>query len=174
MSAAPLPIRWSPWRLCNSLDALPGRDFMPRITVGDGLVLSCAQWRIALEHLWDTTSSTLSKARALERFRRRWQLPRWVFVSRDSGSKPVACDLESLRAIRLLERASLDAKSAILVVEMLPAPDKLLVADHAHHDGDRLVSEILLRLPCDESPTEMAARLALGLAQRSTSHGTLG
>ncbi|HEU0116921.1 MAG TPA: lantibiotic dehydratase, partial [Thermomicrobiales bacterium] len=157
---------WTSRRLSHSLDALPQRDFMPRVTASAGLTLSCAQWRIGPAQLWDTSSNTLSKARALERARRRLRLPRWVFVSRDSQHKPVPCDLESLRAIRTIERAGLAEGSALVFVEMLPDPDDLLVADDAHHHGDRLVSEILLRLPCDESPQAMAARLAPELARQ--------
>jgi hypothetical protein len=48
---------------------------------------------------------------------------------------------------------------------MLPTPAQLPVADHAHCPDDRLVSELMLRLPCDDSPTAMAVRLADALSR---------
>jgi hypothetical protein len=167
LPCAPLPIYWS-WRTLHySFEAFPSRSFMPRLTVDSDLVLTCAQWRVSPDRLWDADSSTLTKARALERLRRELQLPRWVFVSSQSGRNPVPCDLESLRAIRTLEQAARVADSEILLVEMLPAPDQLLVTDHAQLPDDRVVSELLLRLPCDESPSAMATRLATAFSRAS-------
>lgn len=160
LAATPLPMRWSPRRLHLSLGAFPERDFMPRITVAGQLVLACAQWRLSSGMIWDLGSSALAKVTALEHLRRRWQLPRWVFVSAGTGGKPMPCDLESVRAIRTLERAVKIADKDIFVVEMLPTPDQLLVSVHENGLDDPFSSSIMLRLPCDESPTAMASRLA--------------
>jgi hypothetical protein len=160
LAAAPLPMRWSPRRLHYALNVFPDRQFMPRITVAGQLVLTCAQWRLPSDEIWDSKSSLLTKVRALERLRYRWRLPRWVFVSSGTGSKPAPCDLESVRAIRALERAAKAASTHIRIIEMLPAPDQLLVFDHAIRGDERSASAIMLRLPCDESPTAMAARVA--------------
>jgi hypothetical protein len=164
LAAAPLPMRWSPRRLHHSLDAFPERNFMPRITVAGQLVLTCAQWRLSSDVIWDPDSGTLAKVKALEQLRERQRLPRWVFVSTGTGSKPMPCDLESVRAIRTLEHAAKVTDRYIIVVEMLPTPDQLLVSDHVN-SHDRLASEIMLRLPCDESPSAMACRLAPAFAQ---------
>jgi hypothetical protein len=50
---------------------------------------------------------------------------------------------------------------------MLPAPDELALADAAHRPDDRFAAELLLRLPCDESPVAMATRLAAALRDRT-------
>jgi hypothetical protein len=42
---------------------------------------------------------------------------------------------------------------------MLPAPDQLLVFDHATKGDERSASAIMLRIPCDEGPTAMAVRV---------------
>jgi hypothetical protein len=166
MAAAPSPPLWGR-SLGFSLDALGERNAMPRITIAGELVLSCAQWRVTREQLWDEGDTPLAKARALRRLRQRLGLPRWVFVASHRGGKPLLGDLESLRAIPLLERAAAEASEAGLVVEeMLPAPDQLAVTDHACLPGDRLASELMLRLPCDESPAAMAMRLAPALTGR--------
>jgi len=169
LSTALLPIRWFPHPLHHLFKAFPDRSFMPRITVATDLVLSCAQWRVTPDRLWAANDSVFVKVRALERLRRELRLPRWIRVSSQSGIEPLPCDLESLRAIRTFERVARVADSKILLVEMLPSPDQLLVSDHAHCIADRSVSELLLRLPCDESPSAMATRLAPDFS-RASSH----
>ncbi len=165
LGASPSVLRWARPLGC-SLQALGERTGMPRITIGGALVLSCAQWHITRDQLWDLDSPVLTKARALEQLRRSLELPRWVFVANHPGGKPLPCDLESLRAIRTLERtAAQAAQDGMALEEMLPAPDQLVVADQAHLPGDQLASELVLRLPCDESPTAMAARLARALGE---------
>jgi hypothetical protein len=163
LAAAPRPFHWSPHRLYNSLDAFPGHSSMPRIIVGGGIVISCGQWRISRDELWDAGCSTVAKARAMERLRRHRRLPRWIFVNGRPSTKPVPCDLESLRAIPTLERAAQTVHSSIIVTEMLPTPDQLSTSDHSHRPEDRVVSELMLRLPCDESPSALADRLAPAL-----------
>lgn len=165
----PLP---SGWIGGSALGTFAGRKHRPRITVGGALVLACALWHIPSADLWDPTGTPLAKARALDRLRRRLGLPRWVFVASRVGGKPLPVDLESLRAIATLERvAAAGPVDGVVVEEMLPAPDRLAVSDHAHLPGDRLASELLLRLPCDESPATMAARIARTLADDNRREG---
>ncbi len=168
LAAAPLPMGWSPRRLQHSLDAFPERNFMPRITVDDQLVLACAQWRLSSDAIWDPGSSSLAKIRALEKLRQQWNLPRWVFVSTGTGTKPMACDLESIRAIHIIERTIKTGDTDILVVEMLPTPNQLLVHEQADGSDEPSASAIMLRLPCDESPIAMAIRLAKMFARNWT------
>jgi Lantibiotic dehydratase, N terminus len=165
LSAARLPMRWRQRSLHHAFKAFHDRQYIPRITVDGALVLSCAQWRLSLRELWDPSISDLAKARALDQLRRDRQLPRWVFVSSNLRSKPTPCDLESVRAIRVLERIAQATETEVILAEMLPTPDELLVADRAYGPGNKLVSEIVLRFPVDESPTEMAARLAPQFSQ---------
>jgi hypothetical protein len=150
-------MNWIPRKLYQSFELSPDRAFMPRITIEDELILSCAQWRITAAELWDSAADDLSKVRALEQIRRRRGLPRFVFLSTSRSVRPVACDLENLESIALIEKLT-RPDAQLIAMEMLPAPDQLMV-----RDGDsprRFVSELLLRLPCDESPLEMAERVA--------------
>jgi hypothetical protein len=167
LSAAPLPLRWSPRRLHHSLDAFPDRTSMPRITVGGGLVVSCAQWRLSAGEIWSPALDAAAKVRALDRLRRARGLPRWVFVSPPGERKPVPCDLESIRAIRVFERAAERSSGQILVVEMLPSPEQLALASAEGGGAERIASSLMLRLPCDESPAALATRLAPAFAQRA-------
>lgn len=151
-------------RLRYSLTALPSRAFVPRITVGGDLILSTAQWRLTANQLWDSAVSSLAKARALGRLRDELGLPRWVFVSAPPVGQSFPCDLDSLRAIRVLERvATLGSTADIVAEEMVPAPDQLPVSVPVDRPGDRVAAELMLRFPCDESPSAMAARVASAL-----------
>src|SRR5438128_810169 len=129
---------------------LPEQPMVPRISVSGGIVLSPAQWRVAPDQLWDRGASTTAKLRALIRLRNRYSLPRWVYLIRGDNKPPVPCDLESIHAIRTIERCT-TGSAPVNVIEMLPAPDQFLVIDRAHSSGDRLASQLQLRFPCDES-----------------------
>lgn len=146
-------------RLGHSLTAHPGRTFVPRITVADSLVISVAQWAVAADRLAPAGGGDLAELRALSRLRAELGLPRWVFVSGPYGQRPVACDLESVRAPRVFEQALKrlgDAPRTLTISEMLPAPDALPVRAAADH----VAAEILLRLPYGLTPQELAARAA--------------
>ena len=138
---------------------LPERVMVPRISVSEGLVLSPAQWRLPSDHLWDRNASAQTKLRALIRLRDRYALPRWVYLLPGGHRSPVPCDLESLHVFRIVERCT-TAGARVSVIEMLPAPDQLLVEDRAHRSGDRLASQLHLRFPCDEPAAAMANRVA--------------
>jgi hypothetical protein len=133
---------------------------MPRIVVDGGLVLSCAQWRLETVWLWDTSAPLFTKVQELVRLRSRLRLPRWLFVSAYPHGKLSPCDLESVLAIATIEQVARDAREGLFIVEMLPAPDELLVRDLGHGENDRVVSELVVRMPRDESPSDLAARLA--------------
>jgi hypothetical protein len=160
LAAAPRTSRWAYRRPQDPLVLFPGRRAVPRITVDGGrIVLSPAQWRLAPGELWEPGAPLSRKVRALARLRDRRGLPRWGQLAGPGEEPAVHIDLESLHAVRALERW-LRSGAPIRVVEMLPAPDQLLVTDLAHRPGDRLVSELLLRLPVDEAPAALADRLA--------------
>jgi hypothetical protein len=99
------------------------------------------------------------KLRALIRLRNQYSLPRWVYFIRTGNNPPVPCDLESIHAIRTIERYTTD-NAPLTVIEMVPKPDQFPVIDRAHRDGDRLAGQLQLRFPCDESPAAMATRVA--------------
>ncbi|MGV9383719.1 lantibiotic dehydratase [Nonomuraea sp. NPDC003707] len=146
-------------RLRCSLTAFPGRSFVPRITVAGSLVVSAAQWRIAADRLDLAGGGDLAGLRALSRLRDRLGLPRWVFVAGPSGYRPLACDLESVRAVRVFEQAlkELAAGDELTVTEMLPAADDLSVSDHG---TERVAAEVAVRLPHAVPPTELAVAAA--------------
>ncbi|MET9250054.1 lantibiotic dehydratase [Nonomuraea sp. NPDC003709] len=146
-------------RLRCSLTAFPGRSFVPRITVAGSLVVSAAQWRIAADRLDVAGGGDLAGLRALSRLRDRLGLPRWVFVAGPSGYRPLACDLESVRAVRVFEQAlkELAAGDELTVTEMLPAADELSVSDHG---TERVAAEVAVRLPHAVPPTALAAAAA--------------
>ena len=164
LAAAPLEMQWSSRRLHYSLDAFPNHNFMPRIMIDGQLVIAPKQWRIPSGAIWSPKSSLMSKIDALEQLRRRWQMPRWVFVSTGSESKPMSCDLESIRAIRILERFAALPRKEIFLVEMLPSPDQLLVSDQTGDLHDSYSSSIMLRLPCNKSPSSLASQLTPAFA----------
>ncbi|WP_431926393.1 lantibiotic dehydratase [Nonomuraea jabiensis] len=146
-------------RLRCSLTAFPGRSFVPRITVAGSLVVSAAQWRIPADRLGLAGGGDLAGLRALTGLRDRLGLPRWVFVAGPSGYRPLACDLESLRAVRVFEQAlkELAAGDELTVTEMLPAADELSVSDHG---SERVAAEVAVRLPHAVPPTALAAAAA--------------
>jgi hypothetical protein len=127
--------------------------------VSGRIVLSPAQWRISPDEVWDRDATTVAKIRALIRLRNRYSLPRWVCLDRAENNPPIPCDLESIYAIRTIERC-VTGSSQLNITEMLPAPNQVLVTDRAHSRADRLANQFHLRFPCDESATAMAARVA--------------
>ncbi|MEU6594466.1 lantibiotic dehydratase [Streptomyces sp. NPDC046881] len=141
--------------------ALPHLARLPRLTAGGDLVLAPATWRIDRRRLWRLEDDPLAKVRTLALLRRDADLPRHVFARTAPGAKPVPVDLASLTAVHLIERlCARQASTTVLVEEMLPAPDQLLLRD-ALHGGAAVAAQLLLRLPHDHStgrPAEAAAR----------------
>ncbi|WP_237331658.1 hypothetical protein [Streptomyces mexicanus] len=145
----------------DALDgALPERDRLPRLTAGGALVLAPATWRIDRGRLWRPGDDLLTKVRVLALLRRATGLPRHGFARTTPGGKPVPVDFASLTAIHLIERlCARQAGSALLVEEMLPAPEDLLVRD-ALHGGATVAAQLLLRLPHDAGADRLAAAAA--------------
>jgi hypothetical protein len=150
------------WRC--PLVAMPHRGFLPRLAIGDFLVLAPAHWRVKSGRFWDAASiGELEKARRLVRLREEAGLPRFVVVySRGPRRRPYPCDLESLAAIDVFERALTPATEPadptldVYVEEMLPAPAEMPARDLAHQPGGRSAAEVMLRMPHRASPAELA------------------
>lgn len=158
LGSAALPGRSRGTTLGGALAAFPDRDHLPRIIVGDALVVSRAQWRVFRTELWTHGADVWLQARALSRLVHRRGLPRWVFF-RARGGRSVPVDLLSLLSIGQLDRMLADtAVDELIAEEMLPSPDQLLLSDTAHAPGDRLAAQLLLRLPIDSTPAEQAQR----------------
>ncbi|MFH9403753.1 lantibiotic dehydratase [Streptomyces sp. NPDC017638] len=145
----------------DALDAaLPDRDRLPRLTAGGDLVLTPATWRIDRGRLWEPGDDLLAKVRVLALLRRSAGLPRHAFVRTAPGAKPVPVDLASLTAVQLIERlCAREAGTALLVEEMLPAPEDLLLRDPLH-GGASVAAQLLLRLPHDQSADRLAEAAA--------------
>jgi hypothetical protein len=168
LGAGPAPPR-SRWRsLRYSLPAWPGRDFVPRITVGAGaLVLTCAQWRVRPGDLWPAAAPLAAKVRALDRLRRRLELPRWITAANSVHDEPTACDLLSLQAVAVFDRLLRRRVEALYLTELLPAPDQFPARDRAATGPGRSQAELLFRLPLGAVPTELAARAAAAYQSRA-------
>jgi hypothetical protein len=159
---------WNAPRLRCPLAAMPRRDFLPRLLVGDAVVLSPAQWRVKSGRFWDPAAdSELGKACRVVRLREELTLPRFVAVySQGHYGKPYPCDLDSLGAIEVIERAlspagvAADPDLDVYVEEMLPAPDEMPVRDLAQRADDRVAAEVMLRVPLRVTPEDLAARAA--------------
>lgn len=152
------------WRpLANSLPAWPERDCLPRITVGGRLVLTPAQWHVRRDDFGQRDDRLADRARALASLRRNRRIPRWVTVSADARDDPVVLDLDSLRALRAVDRFPAEHRSFALS-ELIPGPGELPVRDLAEPDAAGHYAELLLRLPHRSTPDVAAAAVASRLA----------
>lgn len=143
--------------------ALPGQPRLPRLVAGGDLVLSPATWRLRPEQLWEPGDSLLAKARALAVLRRDARLPRHVFARTATGGKPRPADLDSLTAVPLIERLRARRPDGdLLVEEMLPGPDDLLLRDRLHADAT-VAAQLVLRLPHAADPAALADAAATRL-----------
>jgi hypothetical protein len=144
------PLRWS-------LTAFGGRNWLPRITVAGSVVLSPAQWRISDTELWDPAESELARVRGLIRLSERRGVPRWVFVSAQPGAKPLPCDLESLRALPVLEQAAATGPPGLVLQEMLPPPSDNRLSQASGEPDDLVTAELMIRLPAEPHMSSLAA-----------------
>ncbi|GDY28741.1 hypothetical protein GTS_03740 [Gandjariella thermophila] len=150
------PAVWPP-DLRQSVHALPGRSFVPRIAVAGDLVVSPAQWRLPRAALCDPHADDLAKARALARLRDAHGLPRWVRVSTVDDPRSLACDLESLLAVRVFDEVAVGGRGDVLIEEMVPHPGQYSVTDPADDPADVVAAEVLFRFPFAENPAALAA-----------------
>ena len=136
---------------------------VPRIVVDRDIVLSPAQWLIVGADLWDLEDALVTKVRSLARARRRLGLPRWIEASDLHDAFVIGCDLESIAAIRLIDRM-ISRHGAFRATEMLPTPEQFLLRDAAHLESDRLSSEMVIRMPSENSFPSLAEQVALDIA----------
>lgn len=159
LSCSPLPLRWAQRPLHSLLGLFPGRVHAPRITVCNELVVTCAQWRVPQDLLWQPDDHPRAKIRSIERIRLELGLPRWLMVNDRSTGKHIPCDLESFRAFTVVERTRSNQREDLLVSEMLPAPEQLLVDSAGNAPEDARVSELILRMPYHLSPLALASQV---------------
>ncbi|WP_157625931.1 lantibiotic dehydratase [Mycobacterium sp. 155] len=159
-AASPRLMPWAFYRFDNLLDELPQCGRLPRITVEGGLVISPAQWRVPRHPLWNPGASASTKIKALIGFREEKGLPRWIVLSDTVHGTKRACDLESLSAVRMIDRLIRTCPDGKLM-EMLPAPTQFPIVDHAEHPtGDAVASEMLLRFPININGHVLAENIA--------------
>ncbi|KWT62418.1 hypothetical protein ADL21_08195 [Streptomyces albus subsp. albus] len=154
--------------------AFPRAERLPRLTVGGRLVVSPAVWRLPRTALWRADATDLDKVRTLAALRRAAGLPRYAFLRCGAGTEPVPADLTALPTLRVIDRLLTQGSAQqnageLLVEEMLPAPDGLVLRDRAHRDGGRsrdgayVAAQLLIRLPHDRAIGDLAASAAAAL-----------
>ena len=136
---------------------------VPRIVLDQDIVLCPAQWMLVDADLWDARDRLATKVRRLTRARRHLGLPRWVQASDAEESFTVACDLESIASIRLIDRI-ISQHGAFRATEMLPTPEQFLLHDKGHFESDRLSSEMVIRMPSPDLFPSLAERVAREIA----------
>lgn len=155
LNAAPPPIRFSPRRLHRLLDAFPEARHAPRLEVEGGLVVSCEQWRLGKENLWQRKDDRREKMRVLARLRSQFDLPRFVFISPAAGVRPIACDLDDPSSTAAIEDVC-DRYADPLIIAMTPDAGSTFMRSGEHsHSACGLV-----RLPADRTAEECAAMIA--------------
>ncbi|MEU9198146.1 lantibiotic dehydratase [Streptomyces hundungensis] len=159
-------------RLDGLAGAFPRAERLPRLTVGGRLTVSAATWRLPCTALWCGNDRDLDKIRDLTALRREVGLPRYAFLRHGAGAKPVPVDFTALPTLRIIDRLlaqgdDCDGGVPLLVEEMLPAPDALVLRDRAYHnasrnpsDGAFIAAQLLLRLPHDRAIQDLAAPAA--------------
>jgi len=116
---------------------VPGIDRWPRFTTGR-LVLFRRRWTLAPGEPSEEGAAFFAE---VARWRKRYGLPRHVFVHTDADPKPFYVDLGSPLFIDLLRRA-LGGGDALHLTEMLPGPDEMWVGD----GRGRYAAEFLVHL----------------------------
>ncbi|WP_050514920.1 lantibiotic dehydratase [Streptomyces rimosus] len=164
--------------------AFPRAERLPRLTVGGRLVVSPAVWRLPRTALWRADDTDLAKVRTLAALRRSAGLPRYAFLRYGAGAKPVPADLAALPTLRVIDRlltqgSAPEGGGELLIEEMLPAPDGLVLRDRAHRGGDRgregayVAAQLLMRFPHDRVTGDLAASAAAALRGGTHLPGTL-
>lgn len=138
----------------------PGnREYAPRITLAGDIVLAPARWLVAAAEIWSGNSGAVKRVGDLVRLRRRLRLPRWLYASDPQVGAVAPCDLESIATVQVLSRIAA-RHGAVLLTEMLPLPDDLLIHDALHFESDRLCSELVVRLPAPADLADLADRIS--------------
>jgi thiopeptide-type bacteriocin biosynthesis protein len=125
-----------------------GFPFLPRVQRGQ-VILSLAQWRIDASPLTDELPAESSEAfqKALAPWRKRWQVPRYVYLS--FGDNRLLLDLEDDAQGEVLreEICRLRDGGFIVLQEALPAPDQVW----AMGPGGHFVTEFMVPLVLKEA-----------------------
>ena len=149
--ASPQPPRMH-WRVPTySFRNWPDRTSMPRITLGGGLIVSPAQWRLNRDQVYRPGDRPIDTLLTVQRLQERHRIPRLVSVATDANDEPLAVDLHSLPGLRALDRQIQRGGPTVHLRELFAQPEELRIQDDAASDPSQpatpSVAEILLRLP---------------------------
>ena len=126
-----------------------GFPFLPRVQAGR-IVLSLAQWRIDAETRTSELPIERSRAfsEALRRWRSRWQVPRYVYLS--FGDNRLLLDLEDTAQVEELraEVRRLQEGGYIVLQEALPAPNQAW----ATGPGGHFITDFMVPLVLRDTP----------------------
>jgi thiopeptide-type bacteriocin biosynthesis protein len=135
--------------------ALP---FLPRVQVGR-VVLSLAQWRIDARTRTELVSDAAGIFMpALQEWRRRWQVPRYVYMSSKDNRLILDLDNEAQAEELLTEVRKLKEDGQLLLQEPLPAPDQAWLAGPGGHFVTELVVPLVLHIGDDSTSPRAAQR----------------
>ncbi|MGW5053853.1 hypothetical protein ACWEPX_22130, partial [Actinokineospora sp. NPDC004072] len=160
-AANPVAELVAPFAVGDPAAAFPGRTRLPRISVGGGLILAGRSALVPRDRLPDPGAPLPARVRALARLRGWAGAPRWNFARAAGGRRPLPVDLDSVGALRVLDRLLARSGAGELVLEeMLPDPDHVVVRDDR---GAGLAAQLVLRLPVQADPARLAERAARAL-----------
>ncbi|MDQ0377079.1 hypothetical protein [Amycolatopsis thermophila] len=144
--------------------AFPGRVRTPRLLLDGDLVIAPATVFAGRDLLPEPGGDRFARVRALANLRLATGAPRWVFARCGHRSRPV--DLDSVATLRVFDRMLADpAVPGLVLEEMLPAPDDLVVSDV---DGAAHAAQVLVRLPFATPPSQLAEQVTAAWQQVTT------
>lgn len=158
-AAAPVGRLAAPVLFGDHTALFPGRGAVPRLVLDGGLVLAGRAVVLDRHRLPAPGMPYPRRVRALAAVRPATGAPRWNLVRAAGAGRPRPVDLDSVTALRVLDRLLADpAVPALVFEEMLPGPDDLSVLDET---GAALAAQLLVRLPHAADPARLAEEAAL-------------
>jgi thiopeptide-type bacteriocin biosynthesis protein len=150
-TAAELAWDWGPLREA---------PFLPRVTSGR-LVLSRATWRVNRDELKSLGQiAGAARFRAVQEWRTRRRLPRWITVAEGDNELPV--DLDNVLATETLVEL-IKARAEATLIELFPGPDRLC----ARGPEGRFVHELIVPfVRAAPLPSPQGARAARAVEHR--------
>ncbi|MFW2543074.1 hypothetical protein ACN2XU_10560 [Primorskyibacter sp. 2E107] len=149
-AAAPLSLPVHYQSLRRLMTSGETRDHWPRVTVLDGIVLCPEVVAISAEDLWPDGAETSVRLRWIETLRGKRGLSRFVEVGAPGEVDFVTVDLESVPALRILEK-KVRAAGRVHIAEKLPNPEALIMTLGDGGARGSIESELVLRFYPDDA-----------------------
>jgi thiopeptide-type bacteriocin biosynthesis protein len=148
------------WNASWEWGALNEAAFLPRVTYCR-CILARARWRLGRDQLESLRRDSLvERMAAVDRLRQELALPRWILV--EDYDRMLAVDLDNVLAVESFLQICA-GRRRLVVVEMLPAPDELVVEGA----GGRYAHELVI--PFVSAPSSDGAVVAP--SRRPQAHG---